>query len=284
MANPQPQFGLVAQFAFEGNVENLAGTPLEGTLAGNPSFSEGLQGQALRLEADDGSVFFSIPAEALPVGVDQDFSVQFWMRTEAESSTTVRASCRPRSIPQNNVPAQRGSGWTFYTSYGTWAWTMGSGSRRITYERENGSRMPLNDGQWHQLTMTYSSALSEVRLFYDGVNWVTYNVRRFGRVRLHRPRPPHRRMGGNRNPAPSGDTPGNRGWCRPTSGAGGRLQRPGIERGSTRRVHAADRRTSAPVRGQGLRGRCPASGPTARPFVRPWRQWTGSRWRTRSPL
>jgi endonuclease/exonuclease/phosphatase family metal-dependent hydrolase len=40
--------------------------------------------------------------------------------------------------------------------------------------------MPLNDGLWHQLTMIYSSALGQVRLFYDGVNWVTYNVRDSG--------------------------------------------------------------------------------------------------------
>jgi len=36
--------------------------------------------------------------------------------------------------------------------------------------------MPLNDGRWHQLTMTYSSERSEIRLFYDGVNWVSYHV------------------------------------------------------------------------------------------------------------
>jgi endonuclease/exonuclease/phosphatase (EEP) superfamily protein YafD len=37
--------------------------------------------------------------------------------------------------------------------------------------------MPLNDGRWHQLAMTYSSEQSVIRLFYDGDNKVTYNVR-----------------------------------------------------------------------------------------------------------
>lgn len=175
MANPQPKSALVAQFAFDGSAENLVDTPIEGTLAGSSTFSEGLQGQALSLQAEDGSVLFSLPAEAIPVHVDEDFSVQFWIKTDAEPSRRF-VLLSTKEFPENNVPAQRGTGWTFYSSYGTWAWTMGSGSRRITYERENGSRMPLNDGQWHQLTMTYSSALSEVRLFYDGVNWVTYNL------------------------------------------------------------------------------------------------------------
>jgi exonuclease III len=179
MANPQPQSGLVAQFAFDGDGENSGDTSAEGTLAGTPSYSEGLQGRALKLGSDDESFSFSVLAETLPLRVDRDFSVQFWMRTDAESSRRF-VLLSTKEFSENNVPAQRGSGWTFYTSFGTWAWTMGSGSRRITYERDNGSRMPLNDGLWHQLTMIYSSALGQVRLFYDGVNWVTYNVRDSG--------------------------------------------------------------------------------------------------------
>jgi exonuclease III len=175
MTNPQPQSGLVAQFAFDGNLDNSAGTPMDGALAGSPSYSQGLQGRALKLGGEDGSVAFSLPAEALPTGVGQDFSVQFWMRTAAESGRRFVVLSQ-KAFPDNSLASQKHPGWAFFVSGGTWAWTMGSGSRRITYERENGAHMPLNDGMWHQLTMTYSSALSEVRLFYDGVNWVTYNV------------------------------------------------------------------------------------------------------------
>jgi hypothetical protein len=127
MANPQPQSGLVAQFAFDGDGENSADTPAEGTLAGTPSYSEGLQGRALKLGSDDESFSFSVLAETLPLRVDRDFSVQFWMRTDAESSRRF-VLLSTKEFSENNVPAQRGSGWTFYTSFGTWAWTMGSGS------------------------------------------------------------------------------------------------------------------------------------------------------------
>jgi endonuclease/exonuclease/phosphatase (EEP) superfamily protein YafD len=81
-----------------------------------------------------------------------------------------------KEFVDNSLASHKQSGWVFYISGGTWAWNMGSGARRITYERDNGEHMPLNDGRWHQLTMTYDSARSEIRLFYDGHNKVVYNV------------------------------------------------------------------------------------------------------------
>ena len=82
-----------------------------------------------------------------------------------------------KSYPDNSLASQKRAGWVFYASDGTWAWNIGSGERRITYERDNGEHMPLNDGRWHQLTMTYDSDLSQVWLYYDGVNKAIYNLR-----------------------------------------------------------------------------------------------------------
>ena len=62
-----------------------------------------------------------------------------------------------KEFVDNSLASHKQSGWVFYISGGTWAWNMGSGGRRITYERDNGEHMPLNDGRWHQLTMTYDS-------------------------------------------------------------------------------------------------------------------------------
>lgn len=36
--------------------------------------------------------------------------------------------------------------------------------------------MPINDGEWHQLTMTFSKTESEFRLYYDGHNKAIYKV------------------------------------------------------------------------------------------------------------
>jgi len=63
-----------------------------------------------------------------------------------------------------------------YSSGGTFAWTVGSGKRRVTYQRENGQIKPINDNRWHQLTMTFDKTLSEFRLYYDGQNQAVYNV------------------------------------------------------------------------------------------------------------
>ncbi|MBT8397024.1 MAG: hypothetical protein HKO65_17910 [Gemmatimonadetes bacterium] len=167
--------GAVAVFPFDGSIENSTDLPSAGAFSGSRTFVEGLEGQALGLGPAQGSGHLALAVEHLPLGGASDFSIQFWIRTEAGADAQF-AVLSQKEFPDNSLASQKNPGWVFYFSGGTWAWSMGSGSRRITYERDNGRRMPLNDGQWHQLTMTYSLSLSEVRLFYDGMNWVSYHV------------------------------------------------------------------------------------------------------------
>jgi endonuclease/exonuclease/phosphatase family metal-dependent hydrolase len=174
-ANTQEATGLVAHFDFDGTVEPTSDPRLTPDGAGTPTFVSGLIGDALRLDADGGATFLTLASDILALDNREDFSIQFWVRTAAEPDRRFVVLSQ-KEFTDNSLESQKNAGWVFYASGGTWAWSMGSGSRRITYERENGTRMPLNDGRWHQLTMTHNSSLSEVRLFYDGVNWVTYNV------------------------------------------------------------------------------------------------------------
>jgi endonuclease/exonuclease/phosphatase family metal-dependent hydrolase len=173
---PQGPSGPVALFGFEGTVENSAAGGLEAIANGAPLFVGGLEGQALRVGEHDPPAFLSLPLNPWHFDSDHDFSVQFWMRSDADSDRRF-VVLSLKEFADNSLASQKLPGWVFYVSGGTWAWNMGSGSRRITYERSNGSHMPLNDGTWHQLTITYSSAEATVRLFYDGVNWVSYHVR-----------------------------------------------------------------------------------------------------------
>jgi endonuclease/exonuclease/phosphatase family metal-dependent hydrolase len=173
--DPQSRSGPIARFSFDGTIENTSGTSIRGVIGGEPSFVEGLAGQAVSFGSGSPSAYLTFDPGDLPFERTRDFSVQFWMRTEAGSERQFVVVSQ-KEFPDNSLASQKQPGWVFYTSGGTWAWNMGSGSRRITYERDNGRHMPLNDGRWHQLTMTYSSERSEIRLFYDGVNWVSYHV------------------------------------------------------------------------------------------------------------
>ncbi len=167
--------GPIARFGFDGTISNSVDNTFKGKFGGVPVFAEGLDGQALSLRSEDPSAFLTLDREGLPFASSHDFSVQFWIRTAVDSGEKFVVLSQKEFI-DNSLGAQKQSGWVFFVSGGTWAWNMGSGSRRITYERENGRHMPLTDGKWHQLTMTYSSARAEVRLFYDGDNKVSYHV------------------------------------------------------------------------------------------------------------
>jgi len=173
----QPFFGSgpLANFEFNGNINNTTGISVKGILDGKVSFVKGLDGQALSLISNDPLVFLTLESKNLPFDKRKDFSVQCWIKTTMDSDKPFVIISQKEFI-DNSLASQKRSGWLLYSSCGTWAWNMGSGTRRITYERENGKHMPLNDGKWHQLTMTYNSARSEIRLFYDGDNKALYNV------------------------------------------------------------------------------------------------------------
>ena len=119
---------------------------------------------------------YKLAAEEIgSLGSDDDFSLRFWIRTEAAAERRF-VLLSQKEFGDNSLASQKNPGWVFYVSNGTWAFNVGSGTRRLTYERENGQRMPMNDGRWHQLAMTHDAERSEIRLYYDGVNWVSYHV------------------------------------------------------------------------------------------------------------
>ena len=165
----------IAWFEFDENADNSAGTSVTGTIGGTVSFVEGLEGQALSLTSDNPAALLTLDGASLPFDRSEDFSVQAWIKTTADPERRMVVLSQ-KEFGDNSLASQKHPGWVFYISDGTWAWSMGSGDRRLTYERDNGEHMPINDGRWHQLSMTYDSALSEVRLFYDGNNKVVYKV------------------------------------------------------------------------------------------------------------
>ncbi len=155
------------EFNFEGNLKSN-NLKFEAT---NYQFVKGVNGQALSLKAN--KKFNNLSLKNLPLDGSKDFTVQFWVQT---SSSKPMVLLSQKQFPDKSIKSQKNKGWVLYSSGGTFGWSIGSGDRRLNYERENGEKMPINDGQWHQLTMTYEKELSEIRLYYDGHNKAIYKV------------------------------------------------------------------------------------------------------------
>ena len=153
--------GPVAHFAFEGDARDSV-SGLGGEPGGAHAFVEGLSGQACRLDPESGTTLGLPPSEPR-FTPDESFSVQLWVRTTAAADQRMVLLSNKR-LADFGLDSQRAAGWAFLHSHGTWAWNLGAGSRRLTYERDNGESMPLGDGRWHQLALTYDSGLSVVRL------------------------------------------------------------------------------------------------------------------------
>jgi len=165
--NTHKQEKAILQFNFENNVksENLK-------LSGKGySFVQGVDGQALYIKPDN--AYNNLNVSNLMLNGTKDFSIQCWIKTNSKNPTVFLSQ---KDFASKGITDQKNAGWALYSSGGTVAWSIGSGSRRIKYERDNGKKMPVNDGQWHLLTLTYSKELSQFCLYYDGHNKAIYNV------------------------------------------------------------------------------------------------------------
>lgn len=136
-----------------------------------PSFTEGLEGQALSLQ--ETKEYQHLSLEGIRLDGKTDFSVQFWVKTHAKYPMVLLAQ---KDFKHKGISAQQNPGWVIYSSGGSLGWSVGSGNRRINYERNNGMHQPLCDDNWHQISMTYNKSLSEFRLYYDGHNIGIYKV------------------------------------------------------------------------------------------------------------
>lgn len=135
------------------------------------SFGEGIDKKSLLLQSKEG--FSNLKLENLSLDGKESFTVQFWVKTISDNPTVFLSQ---KNFSNKGILSQKNKGWALYSSGGTFAWTIGSGERRLTYERDNGDKMPISDGEWHQLTMTFNKELAEMRLYYDGYNKAIYKL------------------------------------------------------------------------------------------------------------
>jgi exonuclease III len=154
-------------FSFEKNVKSK-NHELNGK---DYSFVKGIHGKALCIKPNDS--YNSLDLKNVILDGTKDFSIQCWIKTNSENPTVFLSQ---KNFTAKGITTQKNSGWSLYSSNGTFAWSIGSGNRRVNYERDNGNKMPVDDGEWHQLTISYNKNLSDLRLYYDGHNKAMYNI------------------------------------------------------------------------------------------------------------
>ncbi|MEO1526394.1 MAG: endonuclease/exonuclease/phosphatase family protein [Planctomycetota bacterium] len=170
--------GPAAHLTFDANTTEKTGRG-EAVTNGNIKFVRGLTNKAIRFQADGSKPSINFAPQKADFNPSKSFSVATWFRTTVGSDQRI-VLLSTKSVSDNGLSSQRKRGWMMGVANGTWWWNMGSGRRRISYDRTNGQFMPANDGRWHQLGMTYDAATHLVRLYFDGRNKVTYNVRDSG--------------------------------------------------------------------------------------------------------
>lgn len=166
-ANTQDKENSYIHFNFDNNL-NSGNYKFEGD---NYAFVKGINGKSLTFSPNED--FDHLVLNNLILDGTKDFSVQFWVRTFSKKPTVLISQ---KEFSDKSINSQKNKGWVLYSSGGTFAFSIGSGDKRLNYERENGDKMPISDGEWHQITMTYNKETSEVRLYYDGHNKAIYNV------------------------------------------------------------------------------------------------------------
>ncbi|MDW3650110.1 MAG: LamG-like jellyroll fold domain-containing protein [Bacteroidia bacterium] len=146
------------------------GTQIKGEVK-ELDFVEGIEGKALALGPEEGKK--ALKLSGLSLDGSKDFTICFWMKADSDKPMVFLSQ---KIFGNKSITTQKNPGWVIYSSGGSMAWSIGSGERRINYERDNGSKMPINDGEWHQLAMSFKKELKEVRLYYDGGNVAVYKV------------------------------------------------------------------------------------------------------------
>ncbi len=133
---------------------------------------KGIKGLALDLTDDIPVRVPKILEEnnALSYGADDSFSMQLWIQTKknAQQGTPIMSNKK-----WNDATS---SGWTMGTKEnGAWYWQVSDGQKQYAYE-PTAQRQAINDGNWHQLTVTISRERNEMWMYLDGKNVAIYRI------------------------------------------------------------------------------------------------------------
>ena len=149
-----------------------------------PAHSEGLRGKALDLTEN---VPFRIPLclteqECPSYDENGSFSIQVWVSTlpGAQQGTPIMSNKRTGTTTWTDLPlpdTRDSAGWSIGTrENGAWSWNISDGRYAYNYE-PTAERQAINDGRWHQITISVDRERNEMWMFLDGRNVAIYQLR-----------------------------------------------------------------------------------------------------------
>ena len=134
------------------------------------SYCEGLKGKALDLTDE---IAYRIPIsltkkDCPSFGEGSSFSLQVWVKTKPGA---------PLGTPiMTNATSNEPTGWCIGTQEnGAWYLSLNDGKNCYTYH-PTAQRQAINDGKWHQLTVSVDKTKNEVWMYLDGRNVAIYQL------------------------------------------------------------------------------------------------------------
>lgn len=134
------------------------------------TYSEGLKGKALDLTDEVAyRIPLSLTTEEHPsFAADRSFTLQVWVKTKPGA---------PLGTPvMTNATTADPTGWCIGTQEnGAWYLSLNDGKNSYSYQPTAG-RQAINDGKWHQLTVSVDREKDEVWMYLDGRNVAIYQT------------------------------------------------------------------------------------------------------------
>lgn len=153
-----PSNGLLAYFRFDGDALDSSSSSIDGTVSGEPVYTEGVFGNALSFDdRTDPHEYVNLGnPDALNFEEDGDFTVSVWVKNDDgfPDRTHLGGSANdPAIIGNKNSRLDSNIGW--HIGAGTnrrWKWSFSDGSQTRTFQ--SGSNA-LSDHQWHHLIVVH---------------------------------------------------------------------------------------------------------------------------------
>lgn len=133
------------------------------------TLTDGIDGSAIDL-SENSYNRKSIFVDAVdPADLSKSFTTGVWVKTNARSLGTKAILTNQESMNE--------AGFVVSTQdNGSWQVLFSNGSHEQLEYKPTVQRQPVNDGEWHFLTISFNKAKGELRMYYDGLNVAIYGM------------------------------------------------------------------------------------------------------------